>query len=69
MGERGSCQDWRWFGKSLSLPVESILPLAYLAIGIALLQLNFRVAKMVKSFGLPYKVNHNPKRKSITTRT
>ena len=26
--ERGSCRAWHWFGRSLSLPVSTILPLA-----------------------------------------
>ena len=28
MGERGFCRAWRWFGRRLSLPVYTILPLA-----------------------------------------
>ena len=28
MGEGGSCRAWIWFGGSLSLPVQSKLPLA-----------------------------------------
>ena len=32
MGERGSCRAWLWFGRSLSLPVQTILPLAALCI-------------------------------------
>jgi len=28
MGERGSCRAWLWIGRSLSLPVQNILPIA-----------------------------------------
>jgi len=28
MGERGSYRAWLWIGRSLSLPVQTILPLA-----------------------------------------
>jgi len=28
MGGRGSCRAWLWIGRSLSLPVKTILPLA-----------------------------------------
>jgi len=30
MGGRGSCRGWLWLGRSLSLPVQTILPLALL---------------------------------------
>ena len=33
MGEQGSCRAWHGFGRSLSLPVKTTLPLA-LAMGV-----------------------------------